>query len=86
MVEKGSELEQRLHRRRRDRAMLIEHHALGRIVTTEQRADQQAVMLVQLLHGGIRGTMQLDESLLTAAAEKGSIHVGLLWDLNVGLP
>lgn len=85
MIEKGPELEQRFHRRRRDRAMLIEHHALGRIVTTEQRADQQAVVLIQLLQGAVRGTMQLDESLLTAAAEEGSIHVGFLEDLNVRL-
>lgn len=85
MIEKSPQLEQRLHRRIGNDAVFIQHHALGRIVTTEQRADQQAVMLIQFLHRYVRCTVQFDESLLTAAAEEGSIHVGLLGDLNVRL-
>ena len=40
--------------------MLVQHHALRGIVTTEQRPDQQAVMLIQFLHGDVGRAMQLD--------------------------
>jgi hypothetical protein len=43
------------------------------------------VVLIQLLHGDVGGTMQLDEPLLTAAAEQRSVHVGLLLDLDAGI-
>lgn len=70
MIQKRSQLQQRLDGSRRDRAMLVEHHPLGGIVTAQQRADQQTVMLIQLLHGEVCRTMQLDETLLAAAAEQ----------------
>lgn len=57
--------------------MLIEHRALGGVVATTQRADQQAVMLIQFLHGEVGCAMQLDEPLLAAAAEQRSVHVEL---------
>lgn len=50
--------------------MLVQHHALGCIVTAQQCADQQTVVLIQLLQGGVRRAMQLDETLLTATAEQ----------------
>ena len=70
VVQEGAELQQRLDRGRGDLPMLIEHHALGRVVATQQRPDQQAVMLIELLQGLVRSPMQFDESLLAAAAEK----------------
>lgn len=70
VIQKRSQFQQSLDRGRRDRAMLVQHHALSGIVTAQQRADQQTVVLIQLLHGGVRRAMQLDETLLTAAAEQ----------------
>lgn len=64
--------------------MLIQHGPLRGIVTTQQRANQQTVMLIQLLHRDICRTVQLDETLLAAAAEQGSSHVVLWLVLDAG--
>lgn len=65
--------------------MLIQHHSLRSLVAAEQCTDQQTMVLVQLLHGEVRRAMELDEPLLTSAAEQGSGHVELLLNLDVDI-
>lgn len=68
MIEKGAELDERFDGGRSPGAMLIEHLALCRGVATEQRTDQQAVMLIEFLQCQVGGAMQFNQSLLAAAA------------------
>src|SRR5262249_52014876 len=74
VVEECTESEERLDGRCGARAVFIEHRALGGAVAAEQRPDQQAVMLIELLRGGIRRAMKLDEPLLAAAAEERAVQ------------
>lgn len=70
MIEKGPELDERLHRRCRSRPVLIEHLPLGRRVASKQRSDKQAVMLIEFLQGEVGRAVQFDQSLLAATAEQ----------------
>jgi hypothetical protein len=74
MLEERAESDHALERRRGACPMLLEHGALSAIVTSEERTDQQAVVLIQLLQSGVGRAVQLGQALLAAAAEQGSIH------------
>ena len=70
VIEKSTEFDERLDCRRRSGAMLVEHLSLCRGVATEQRTDQQTVMLIEFLQRQVGGPVQFNQSLLTATAEQ----------------
>ena len=70
MIKERPKLDERLHRSSCSRPMLIEHLPLRRGVASQQRADQQAVMLIEFLQCEVGGAVQFDQSLLAATAEQ----------------
>jgi len=74
VIEEGTEPDQRFDGTGCASAVFVEHLSLGIAIAAEQRADQQAVMLIEFLQGEIGGSLQFHESLLTATTEQGSVH------------